>query len=690
MPSFLRLVSAHRCIALVSVVFASTGCQEPTSTSSEPVGLKFVDQPPQAVVAGVLIAPVAVAVVNASGKTVGTGATVTLDIANNPAGAVLMGGPKTVAAIDGVATFTNLVVNKAGTGYTFVAASTDLSSANSNSFEVKPGAGARLIFSAQPLTSASSAPIPNVSVTVVDVGGNVVTTAQNTIGVAILGNSPGGILTGTVSRSAVNGVATFSDLAIARAGNAYRISASSSPLIGGVSEPFNILPGPPSQLGFLAQPATTTLGSAISPAVAVAIRDNAGNNVSTASTIVTLSLAANPTGAKLSGKMSALTVNGVATFSDISLDKAGFGYTLKASAPDLAPAASSAFTIRSLLSFTAVGAGYFHTCALAAGGGLPYCWGDNSTDQLGNASVEFANTPIPALGGIVFASISSGRNHTCGVTEAGVGYCWGLGVSGQLGNGNHAAGMEVSGGITFASIGAGYDHTCGVDKQGVGYCWGSNWAGQAAGTATQINAPAIVSTQIKFANIAPGRDFTCGAATTGTAYCWGTNGGGWLGDGTIASHSNPTPVANEFDFAFAAAGGFHACGLKRTGAAYCWGTNGLGALGNGSFIDSRTPVEVSGGLVFRSLTVGNRHTCGVTTSGLGYCWGENADGKLGNGTLVNSNVPVAVGGGHVFATISAARFHTCGVTADNELYCWGSGFLGDGVNSIRSLPVRVQ
>lgn len=695
MPLFLRRTSPYRFIALgATVMLSCVACHDPTSTSAEPVALRFTGQPPESSVAGSPLPPVTVAIVSASGNTVSTEATVTLDMASNPAGAVLVGGAKTAAAINGVATFTNLIVDKAGAGYTLTATATDLTRAVSDAFEIKVGPPARLSFSAQPITTVSLASIPDILVSVVDQSGNTVPTAGNTISLSIggagVGANTSGIITGIVTQAAVNGVATFSNLSIARAGNGYAIFATSPGLGAAISSQFSITPGPASRVAFTATPLTTTPGTPFSPAIAVAIQDKAGNNVTTPARTVTLAIGTNPTGAMLSGNTTAVTVNGIASFSDISVDKAGTGYTLMASAPDLVPAASNSFTVRPRLSFTAVGAGYFHTCALTTDGGSTYCWGDNSTDQLGNASVGSANTPIAALGGLAFATINSGRNHTCGVTDAGVGYCWGLNASGQLGNGGHASGTPVSGGIEFASISAGYDHTCGVDKHGVGYCWGANFAGQAAGTALQTSVPEIVSTELRFANIAPGRDFTCGASTTGTAYCWGTNSGGWLGDGTNVPRQNPVPVANEADFAFAAAGGFHACGLKRTGAAYCWGANASGTLGNASFTDSRTPVEVSGGLVFRSLSVGNRHTCALTTSGLAYCWGENSDGKLGNGTLVTSNVPVAVGGGHVFTTISAGRFHTCGVTTDNEMYCWGSGSLGDGANAIRSLPVRVQ
>ena len=43
--------------------------------------------------------------------------------------------------------------------------------------------------------------------------------------------------------------------------------------------------------------------------------------------------------------------------------------------------------------------------------------------------------PVLVAGGLNFAAVSTGGNHTCGLTGAGAAYCWGQGLYGQLGNG---------------------------------------------------------------------------------------------------------------------------------------------------------------------------------------------------------------------------------------------------------------
>jgi Regulator of chromosome condensation (RCC1) repeat len=65
----------------------------------------------------------------------------------------------------------------------------------------------------------------------------------------------------------------------------------------------------------------------------------------------------------------------------------------------------------------------------------------------------------------VFPMVSAGSNHTCGVTLDGVAYCWGKNSSGQLGNGtttNSRTPVPVSGALSFATVSAGANHTCGA------------------------------------------------------------------------------------------------------------------------------------------------------------------------------------------------------------------------------------
>jgi alpha-tubulin suppressor-like RCC1 family protein len=71
-------------------------------------------------------------------------------------------------------------------------------------------------------------------------------------------------------------------------------------------------------------------------------------------------------------------------------------------------------------------------------GGAVFCWGENSTHQLGQGPEDTTgrttpvkvNLPAPA------AQITAGGSHFCTLLTNGSIACWGLGTSGQLGLGD--------------------------------------------------------------------------------------------------------------------------------------------------------------------------------------------------------------------------------------------------------------
>ena len=104
-------------------------------------------------------------------------------------------------------------------------------------------------------------------------------------------------------------------------------------------------PAVATKLAFGTQPANTQAGSTISPAVTVRIEDANGILVTTDTRNVSLAISANPAGGTLSGTATVAAVGGVATFSNLSINNAGTGYTLAASASGLTSATSGAFNI---------------------------------------------------------------------------------------------------------------------------------------------------------------------------------------------------------------------------------------------------------------------------------------------------------------------------------------------------------
>src|SRR2546425_524199 len=206
------------------------------------------------------------------------------------------------------------------------------------------------------------------------------------------------------------------------------------------------------------------------------------------------------------------------------------------------------------VSFSAVTAGYSHTCGLATvAGAAPYCWGGNGSGQLGDGTTMSQSSPVlvqtPA--GVSFTALTAGTAQTCGVTAAGVAYCWGANGSGQLGDGTTTSRstpvlVQSPPGVTSTAVGAGASHAGGVTAAGAAYCWGGNGSGQLGDGTNTTNrlTPVLVQAPAgeSFKAVTAGAVHTCGVTAAGTAYCWGRNVEGQLGDGTTTDRLTPVRV----------------------------------------------------------------------------------------------------------------------------------------------------
>jgi alpha-tubulin suppressor-like RCC1 family protein len=77
-----------------------------------------------------------------------------------------------------------------------------------------------------------------------------------------------------------------------------------------------------------------------------------------------------------------------------------------------------------------------HTCGTATDG--QFCWGSNADGQLGTGAFDAgSSTPVllasPSLP--PFGVLVAGQHHTCGIRAGGAAFCWGRNSSGQLGDG---------------------------------------------------------------------------------------------------------------------------------------------------------------------------------------------------------------------------------------------------------------
>ena len=304
----------------------------------------FSQQPSTTLVGAAITPAVQVSFLDAQGNAVPDATpTVSLSLGSNPSGGSLS-GTTVVKAVAGVATFSNLAVSVPGNGYTLVASSSGLFSATSVGFNVVTGPPAKLGFTVWPSAKVAAGASFNARVVVRDSSGNTVTDSPVQVSLA-LANAPDAVLNGSTLATTVNGVAIFSGLSVDKAGTGYALVASSTGLTPATSPSFAVEPGAASALAFVSQPGTTAVGAAITPAVRVALQDARGNTVTGSSASVSLELGNNPSGASLGGTRTVAAVNGVATFSGLSVNKEGAGYTLRASTATLPDATSTAFDV---------------------------------------------------------------------------------------------------------------------------------------------------------------------------------------------------------------------------------------------------------------------------------------------------------------------------------------------------------
>ena len=310
---------------------------QPSATAT--AGVTFVQQP-------------VVAEEDQFGNLITSDSTSTVTVARGSQGtASLQGSPLTVTLSGGVATFTGLSYNKAETmNLAFTTNATGVTSATSNNIVVSPAAASQLVVTTQPSATAMAgvafAQQPVVSEE--DQFGNVITSDSTDTVTAARGSQGTGTLQGSnLTVTLANGVATFSGLSYNKAETMnIAFTTNASGVTSATSNSVVVSQNGANQLAFLVQPSNTGGTLAINPAVQVAVEDSFGNVLTGDNTDqVTLSLGTNPSGGTLSGTLTQTVVNGIATFNNLSVNKAGTGYTLQASINPSTTATSNAFNI---------------------------------------------------------------------------------------------------------------------------------------------------------------------------------------------------------------------------------------------------------------------------------------------------------------------------------------------------------
>jgi alpha-tubulin suppressor-like RCC1 family protein len=280
-------------------------------------------------------------------------------------------------------------------------------------------------------------------------------------------------------------------------------------------------------------------------------------------------------------------------------------------------------------------------CALRANGTI-FCWGTNGNAQAGATSPATVPRTAPIQAGVHadYVDLALGDRFTCGLRQNRSVYCWGSDSTGQLGNGtgDSSGPTPVLAASSVAHLSAQGSSAVVADLFADFRGWGDNASGQlATGNTTTRWSPLTSTFALAPIQVSTTGLSSCALAPNGTIQCVGSNSLGQLGRGTITPNElTPALVSGISTAAEVTSGLGHVCARLKDFTVRCWGQNADGTLGDGTKTNRSSPVSVLGGLSFGSISAGRFHQCGLTRDEQIYCWGNGANPIAVGSSLVPS------------------------------------------------------
>ncbi|MDB4944551.1 MAG: regulator of chromosome condensation [Labilithrix sp.] len=326
-----------------------------------------------------------------------------------------------------------------------------------------------------------------------------------------------------------------------------------------------------------------------------------------------------------------------------------------------------------------------------------YCWGNNSTGELGDGSVTLRAEPVRVQGISDVLQVTVGDWGTLGGFSCALGRdhrvaCWGQNNGGQLGDGTvsafRATAAPVKGLADVVEIASATHHSCARLASGEVRCWGSGRdCGIGDGRSCEDAPVPVAAVGLEDATqLALSFTVSCALRRGGTVACWGSNAYGEAGNGTALATLVPTAVKGLTDVVRISAFSSAVCAQTRDGRVSCWGENVSGALGTGGPAkQSTTPVAVHGLGCDGVLMAGA--PCVVTTDGTASCWAA----PTGDGTeLVHRDGAVPLATSDVLQVVGYRSL--LAIRRDGRIAAWGwndAGQLGGGSTGSQWRPVDV-
>jgi alpha-tubulin suppressor-like RCC1 family protein len=347
-----------------------------------------------------------------------------------------------------------------------------------------------------------------------------------------------------------------------------------------------------------------------------------------------------------------------------------------------------------------------HFCAVEPSGGVK-CWGSGTGQQIGNDSNANQSTAQSVLGLTAPAvSLALGKNHTCALQENRNSFCWGTNSSGQIGNNSTtSSGSAVLAsefvGLSVSLIAAGDSSTCAVSQLSGSaqvHCLGNNNRGQVGYPNTHmLNTDSFSLTQKPIVQGETGISFVANSWRTtcfvkqNKVFCTGSNANGALGIGSLTPATSLVPIEVNATFTkikkITSNFGNSFCLIDEVGGTNklkCWGDTSRYQIPNSQDIFPNpilSPTDVSGDIQnIINVGMGDNFGCvlsgnvGSNNQGTVYCWGQDHSGNLGDGiqlpnpTVIPKLVPNL---GSNVEKLEVGWAHVCVKLTTQEIKCWG-------------------
>ncbi|XP_068949993.1 probable E3 ubiquitin-protein ligase HERC6 isoform X2 [Petaurus breviceps papuanus] len=310
-----------------------------------------------------------------------------------------------------------------------------------------------------------------------------------------------------------------------------------------------------------------------------------------------------------------------------------------------------------------------------------YCWGDNSSGQLGIEAEQRAKAgpvrcrPGTSLGSERLVQAACGECHSLLLLSDGSILSCGSNVCGQLGRRENRkcvrpAPIRALETQTVVSVSCGKEHSLALCKTGKVFAWGSGSEGQLGikEFKKQNFIPKEIQdlSSVKIIQVSCGHYHSIALAQDGKVFSWGKNDYGQLGLGEKSPfQARPQWVKslNGIPLAQVTAGGAHNFALSLSGTSYGWGRNNVGQLafrGNNASEQIYKPCSIGNlkSLHVTYISCGDEHTAVLTQDGKVFTFGSNNSGQLGRKLVSKKRGPQIVDSPHLFSQIACGSYHT--------------------------------